>query len=259
MSHNVEGITQLKDPPQQERTYYLWAVTSIEDLESCLDMHPHGILNLGTKKQTWFRNPYLLVNSPTRIPNSSWTILKDGFYEIKTFEPRTYYGGNRSAGLWFFQDCPTTDVYRDNEPRTQCVRNSGTGGGIYAGVGQSAFIPYPQHFVITGVSLTPMPGTCRKNYANLVGATRFRFFIGTRDFVYVPTVRVAGEPGEGSRGDMRSKICNPMAPILTLPEPVDIIPLQTFFVELVPFETFTIEEPVKIFLNFHGNFEQVAY
>jgi hypothetical protein len=102
-----------------------------------------------------------------------------------------------------------------------------------------------------------MPNICQKSYRNLVAATKIRFIVGTREFVNVPTVRVAGGMGDGA--GLRSKIIAPMAPILTLPEPLELIPLQCFFIELIPFETFVIEEPIKVFLNLHGNYEQLVY
>lgn len=247
ITHVIQGwrhFEGLKDNSIYRRDYWLLPILSVEDVVEGTKKLANGIIDITKQEQTWFhpwmkdlntrgfQDPYINVGG--------YSYLNEGLFEVKTFQPRTYGSGP----LRFWEDV-SGESYRDGPHSCWTSGVMGSDGVVS--------LPYPSYYLITGVSVIPMPDTDLVEFNRLIGFTRFRLMVGTRDIVNVPSMQVATLAG---RGDLRSTINAAPQPILSFPQVVDIIPLQCFAAMFLPMQSFTLEKPVRILLYFHGMYDR---
>lgn len=209
------------DAPSDQLTikqqFQCLALTDLSDLLQLLPVHPTGLFDLSNNKYHPFRDSNLteIINRQQKTKFQTSECIYQPLYDTCTV------ARNGTSQLTFFQiplgGTPVGSVrYKD-----QTATNMDQGGSL----------PYPKNFVITGFSIIVDPTLAYDEAVRFLDAGWFRLFIGTMDYLVLPLDMTAVIPGR-KNPVVSLRHPDPMGPVLSLPEEIELIPQQNFRVEL---------------------------
>lgn len=159
---------------------------------------------------------------------------------FKIFQPLydTTTIGNGITQANFFQVPLGATAAKQVLPKTQVDTDMDQGGSL----------PYPKTYYITGVTVAPSPESSYKESMHLISNSWFRLFIGTQDYLCLPTNQVTYMAN-------MSEYHYP-GPVYNLNNPIKLLPQQNFRVEInMPSELEKLSAPIKVQVTLHGYFE----